>query len=62
MVSQGYLALLGELGALRAYWNQLLLDFPGHPAHGQEHRSIPLSLYGLLIDITVNILGFLFNM
>ena len=47
MIDQGYLSLLvGELGELQGYWNQLLLDFPGHPAHGHEARSIPLTLYG----------------
>ena len=47
MIDQGYLSLLvGELGELQGYWKKLLLDFDGHPAHGQEARSIPLTLYG----------------
>ena len=50
MVEEGYLSLLaGDLGGLEAYWRQLLLDFPGHPAHGHEAESIPLTLYGLLL-------------
>ena len=47
MVDHGYLPLLtGNLGALQGYWDQLLLDFPDHPAQGQGSRSIPLTLYG----------------
>ena len=52
MIDQGYLSLLvGDLGHMQGYWNQLLLDYPGHPAHGQEAQSIPLTLYGDLFAI-----------
>ena len=46
MVQHGFLTLLADLGELEQYWKQWLLDFPQHPAHGQEASSIPLSLYG----------------
>ena len=46
MVSHGFLRLLGDLQRLEGYWNQLLRDFPEHPARGKETRSIPLTLYG----------------
>lgn len=47
MIDEGFLSLLtGDLSGLERYWSQLLLDFPNHPAHGQEFRSIPLTLYG----------------
>jgi hypothetical protein len=49
MVDEGYLPLLAaDLGGLEGYWKQLLLDFPTHPAHGQEARCLPLTLYGPL--------------
>ena len=51
MIGDGYLKLLtGNLNGLEGYWNQLLKDFPGHPAHGQESQSVPLTLYGTSLN------------
>ena len=46
MIDHGFLALFGDLAGFQPYWQQLLRDFPNHPAVGQESKSIPLTLYG----------------
>ena len=48
MVDHGFLPLLTDFEKMDDYWRQILVDFPGHPAHGQEKQAIPLSLYGSL--------------
>ena len=60
MIDQGFLPLLaGDLGGIENYWNKILLDFPQHPAHGQEASSIPLTLYGsFLARILFHSVGF----
>ena len=55
MIDHGFLALFGDLDGLETYWQQLLRDFPNHPAFGQEARSMPLTLYGPSTEI-----GFVF--
>ena len=49
MIDGGFLKLLvPDLSCIPEYWNNLLLDFPDHPAHTCKEFAVPLTLYGPL--------------
>ena len=51
MVDAGFLSHLVDLDQLENYWQNMLKDFPDHPALGSTCTSIPLTLYGDLTDL-----------
>lgn len=50
LIDCGLVELLVNFDRLSYYWKNMLADLPEHPACGQEHRSVPLSLYGPVHD------------
>ena len=46
LIDAGFLKLLVDFGVVQQYWNNMLKDFPSHPAGAATTRSIPLTLYG----------------
>lgn len=53
LLDEGLLNLVCNLDELDAYWNQLLRDFPHHPANGHRDSSFPLSMYGHWVHTSI---------
>ena len=48
LVDEGYMEALVDLEKLRWYWQNMLLDYPTHPASDDPEHSLPITLYGIL--------------
>ncbi len=49
-LSNGFLRMLLDPDRLEDYWRHMLQEYVGHPASGKTAQSVPLSLYGVLVD------------
>ena len=57
MVKHGFLRLLVQFHKMAEYWNQMLKEYPDHPAGNMVRSSAPLSLYGALMGIRFKTTG-----
>ncbi|CAK9015524.1 unnamed protein product, partial [Durusdinium trenchii] len=46
LLDEGFLHFICNPAELVGYWDQLLRDFPQHPASQRRNNSFPISLYG----------------
>ena len=46
LIDGGFLNLVVDLPKVKQYWEQILKDFPGHPASASPEMSFPMSIYG----------------
>ena len=51
LIDAGFLKALVDFDKISDYWQNMLKDFPGHPAGSMPTTSIPLTLYGHLTKI-----------
>ena len=52
-LANGFLSLLVDRDRVADYWQHMLREYVDHPAGGRTERSIPLSLYGVLVGLTI---------
>lgn len=50
-LANGLISLLVDRKRLDDYWQHMLREYMDHPAAGKTERSIPLSLYGVLVGL-----------
>lgn len=50
LLDEGFLHFICNPEKLVGYWDQLLQDFPEHPASQHRDTSFPISIYGCWID------------